>query len=376
MILGVNGIGLVGKRSGVGRAIEALVGCLGEIDQPFRDIRIYSPKPIDPTVRLPSIARNIVIPSPVSNALWEQIVLPRAHGGENLLFCPSYVSPVFARCPTYLIHHGSYEGYPKAFGWWRRNKARFGYALSARCASAVSTVSESSKRDMVRFYGIEPSRIRVVPEGVDTSVFRPIFDRQQLSKWRRDVLGEDVPFISYVGKPTERRNLCSLIRAFALLKVRDGLPHKLLIAGTGLSGSSPFRQVIVEERLEQYVHVRDYVGHDEMPLLYSASSVFVYPSSYEGFGMPVLEAMACGTPSIALNNTAFPEFASGVALLLEDAEPSTLRDGILAVVTDEERRARMSEAGPRRAAAYDWRKLTERHIEIMLSLVANPTRPA
>ena len=369
MILGVNGIRLVGKRSGVARATEAIIGCLGEMDQPFRDIRVYSPKPIDPAVRLPEIARNIVLPSLLPPALWEQFTLPYAHGGENLLFCPSYVAPLLARSPTFLIHHGSYEAFPDAFNWWRRNKARLAYGLSARAATAVSTVSECSKRDMVRFYGIAPERINVVPEGVDTRIFRPIPDRTQLSHWRRQIFGADVPFLVYVGKPTERRNLSSLIRAFALLKSDEGLPHKLLIAGSDLSGSSPYPRIVKEAGLESEVFVRGYVGHDEMPILYNAASALVYPSSYEGFGMPVLEAMACGTPAIALNNTAFPEFASGVALLLDDAQPQTLRDGILAVVANEERRSQMAAAGPQRAAAYDWFKVTQQYLDIMLPLV-------
>jgi glycosyltransferase involved in cell wall biosynthesis len=366
MILGVNGIRLVGKRSGVGRCIEAVLRCMAEMDHPFGEFRVYSPMPIDEEVVLPSCAKNIVLPSPLPLAMWEQLVLLHAHGNKDLLFCPSYVIPLLARCPTLLIHHGSYEGYPRAFSWWTLNKARVAYSLSAKRATIVCTVSEHSKRDMVRFYGMNPEQIHVIPDGVDTQLFRPTQDRECLAKWRARIFGSDVPYIVYVGKPVERRNLSALIKAFGLLKRKHGIPQKLLIAGADLPGTSPFRQVMAREGLTKDVFSLGYVNHREMPLLYNSADLLVYPSSYEGFGMPVLEAMACGTPVIALNNTAFPEFAGGVAHLLENAEVPTLAQGIDRVLSDPALRQRISQDGPRRAAAYDWHLIAKRYLELMI----------
>jgi glycosyltransferase involved in cell wall biosynthesis len=322
-------------------------------------------------VVLPSCATNVVLPTSLPPAMWEQITLLKAHGDRDVLFCPSYVIPLMARCPTFLIHHGSYEGYPQAFGWWTLNKARAAYSMSAKRASVVSTVSEYSKWDMVRYYGMKPDQIHVVPEGVDTRIFRPIEDPSRLAEWRAGAFGSDVPFIVYVGKPTERRNLTPLIMAFAELKRERGIPHKLLIAGADLPGTSPFRQVIADHGLSREVFVRGYVSHHEMPLVYNAADLFIYPSSYEGFGMPVLEAMACGTPLITLNNTAFPEFAGGVAHLLENAEVATLKEGMHAVLSDPAWRERMSQEGPKRAAAYDWHVVTRRYLDLMIPLVGS-----
>ena len=124
MILGVNGIRLMGRKSGVGRCIESLLQSFSKLNHPFNEIRVYTPEPLDGTTTLPSGSTNIVLPSNLPLAAWEQITLLKAHGTKNLLFCPSYVIPVMARCPTFLIHHGSYEGYPQAFSWWTLNKAR------------------------------------------------------------------------------------------------------------------------------------------------------------------------------------------------------------------------------------------------------------
>jgi glycosyltransferase involved in cell wall biosynthesis len=368
VILGVNGIRLVAARSGVARAIEAVLGCMGRLEHPFRAIRVYSPAPIPAEVRLPSIATNVVVPSRMGPALWEQLVLPRTHGRAGLLLCPSYIVPAFALSPTFLIHHGSYEGYPQAFGRWALARARIAYGVSAWRATGVSTVSEYSRRDMHRFYGIPLERVHVVPEGVDTSIFRPIHDAARLAEARRRYVGGDTPYLLYVGKPTERRNLTPLLHAFASLRRENGRPHKLLIVGAGLPGASPFREVIRELSLDDDVVVRDYATHDEMPLVYNAADLLVYPSSYEGFGMPVLEAMACGTPTIALNNTAFPEFAGGVAHLLPDAKVETLRDGMLAVLGDAAWRERMAADGPKRAESYDWHHVTRRYLDLMIPL--------
>ncbi len=370
MILGINGIRLVVQRSGVARCIESILRNLDALEHPFTDIRVYTPTPLDAETYLPRGARNVVLPSRLPHALWEQFTLPRAHGRKGLLLCPSYVSPLFARCPTFLIHHGSYEGYPQAFDWWTLNKARAIYALSAWTATGVSTVSEYSRQDMKRFYGLPTERVHVVPDGVDTDLFRPLRDPQDLARWRASLFGEDVPFIAYVGKPTERRNLSALIRAFARLRERHGLPHRLLIAGADLPGTSPFRRVASELGVNPLVTVIGHASHAELVKVYNAASLFIYPSSYEGFGMPVLEAMACGTPVIALDNTAFPEFAGGVAHLLPDAGVETLVAGMHRVLTDPALRSRMAEEGPRRAAAYDWRVVTKRYIELMVPLAA------
>lgn len=368
MILGVNGIRLVAARSGVARMIEAVLQCMGRLEHPFDELRVYTPAPIPGEVKLPAIARNVVVPSRLPGALWEQVALPRAHGRAGLLFCPSYVSPFFAASPTFVVHQGSYEGYPQAFSRWVLYKAWFAYAASAWRADGVSTVSEYSRRDMHRYYRIPLERVHVVPEGVDTAIFRPVDDPSLLSAFRHRFLGADTPYIAYVGKPTERRNLTPLLHAYARLVRERGMPHKLLIVGAGLPGTSPFRQVIRELRLDDHVVVVDYATHDEMPLVYNAADLFIYPSSYEGFGMPVLEAMACGTPTIALDNTAFPEFAGGVAHLLPDARVETLLEGMHAVLRDDAWRARMRVDGPKRAAGYDWMHVTRRYLDLMIPI--------
>jgi hypothetical protein len=137
MILRVNGIRLVGQRSGVARAIEAILHCMAEMDHPFGEIRVYSPKPIAKEVLLPPCATNVVLSTSLPNALWEQFALLKAHGNKDLLLGPSH-------CPTSLIHHGSYEGYPQSCSWWTLNKARLAYSLGANRRGCPSTPQRRS----------------------------------------------------------------------------------------------------------------------------------------------------------------------------------------------------------------------------------------
>jgi glycosyltransferase involved in cell wall biosynthesis len=370
MILGVNGIRLVRNRSGVARAIEAILHELDRPGSPFTEMKVYTPEPLEPGVSLPSSARNVVLGTSLPYSLWEQVTLPRGHGTHDVLFCPSYISPWFARCPTLVVHHGSYEGFDRraeVYSWWPRVKARIGYQLSALTATEVSTVSDFSRRDMARFYGVNAERIHVIPEGVDTRLFRSLDDARQLRDWRVRVLGADHPFLLYVGKPTKRRNLPSLLLAFSRLRRNPAFRHKLVLIGMSLPGTSIDAEIHALG-LRDSVVVVPHAPHAEVALAYNACSIMLYPSSYEGFGMPVLEAMACGAPVIALDNTAFPEFASGVAKLLPDADPRTLETAILELLSDEPERARMRHLGPQRAAAYDWSIVGQRYLDILARL--------
>ena len=374
-ILGVNGLRLAKGRSGVARTIEAILRACGAQDHPFSEVRVYLPRAIADAGSYPAIVRFVVTGSRLPLALWEQVALPAAHGRRDLLLCPSYVLPLSARCPTVLIHHGSYEGYPQAFPWWPRTKARVLYQLSARRATTVTTVSHYSKRDMIRFYGMPGEKIHVVPEGVDTRLFRPIHDAEVLAAWRRRILGADVPFFLYVGRPSSRRNLPSLFAAFGALRQECRLPHKFLWIGSGLEGV-PLDATIDGLGLAEHIVRVPHAEHSDIALAYNASEMLVYPSSYEGFGMPVLEAMACGTPVIALDNTAFPEFAGGVAWLLPDARVETLKDAMGALLVDAAERKRMGIEGPRRAAAYDWQPITRRYLDLMIETAARHRQPA
>lgn len=369
-VLGINGMRLLGMRSGVGRMIEAFLRNIDTIDHGFSKIAVYSPTPIDDSIYLPSLAENVVVPSVLPNGLWEQFILPRAHARKGPLFCPSYVAPIFASAPVILTHHGSYEGYPEAFPYLTRLKARLLNAASARRADALSTVSEHSRGDIQKYYGVDAKNVEVIPEGVDTSLFRPITDETCKREWREKWIGSDTPYILYVGKATARRNLDKLVAAFDLLKKNHGWNHKLVFLGTKLPGTA-LDWLNKSGAARNDVIQIPFAEHSDVTMAYNCADVFVYPSAYEGFGMPVLEALACGTPTIALNNTAFPEFAGGIAWLLNDAEPHNLADAIQRLTSDSDEKQRMRIEGPKRAAEYDWSVLVRMYVDFIKKIAVD-----
>lgn len=367
MILGIDGHRLLGQRNGVGRVLEALLRHLARQTHPFEEIRLYSPLSLPADLDLPMPIRQVVFGESLPRSLWQQVALAWAHGQASPLVCPSYVVPLAARCPTLLIHHGSYEGLPGAFSWWRQARARLLHSWSARCATLVVTVSEHSRRDILRFYGVPEEKVVVIPNGVDPRVFYPSRSPEGLASWRKDHLGADVPFVLYVGKPTRRRRLESLTEAFARFLEATSAPHYLVFAGFDLEGTSILETARRRGVASRVISV-GHVDQGRLATIYNAAQMMIYPSLYEGFGLPVLEAMACGTPAVALDSSAFREFAQGVALLLPDAEAGTLTEAMVCLARDGAKRREMGRAGVERSRSYSWGSITSRYIEVLAEL--------
>jgi glycosyltransferase involved in cell wall biosynthesis len=365
MKLDVNGLRLVGQRFGVGRYIEYLLRYWTDLESPFDGLQLFTPRALDDGIELPSFAQLRVVPTKHSNGYWEQAILPRRHRPSDLLFCPSYVAPLAARGKIVVTHHGSYEAIPSAFPLRERVKTRLLYQASARRADLVITVSESSKRDITSFYGVAPEKIHVIPVGVDPR-FRPLDDERRLRAVRAEYVGEDRPLILYVGKLTRRRNIPLLIEAYSQLKHAQSLPHALLLVGANTSHHDIAR-LAEENDVSGNVFHREFASHDELVDLYNASDLLVYPSSYEGFGLPVLEAMACGLPVVTLANTSFLELGRG-PYLCRSASVEDLHTGMNDVLSSESLRRQMREEGLARARDFSWEDIARKTMDTLVEV--------
>ena len=373
MRLGVDGLRLMGNRLGVGRYVEYLLKCWSDGNHPFSEIVAYTPGPLT----IPSFDERMVRIEPLTpgapRSVWEHAVLPLRKPRDDVFFCPSYVVPVLSReHPVVVTHHGSYEIIPSAFPWWPRTRARIVYQHSCRRADAIITVSESSRRSIVRFYGVDERKIRIVPPGVD-DIFRPIDDASRLSARRRSYFPDDRPFVMFVGKMTARRHVPDLVDAFAAFVRRTRSPLGLLLVGPDTVGHAlpeRFASLGIADR----VHWKKFATHEELAEAYNAADAFIYPSDYEGFGMPVLEAIACGTPTITLDNSAFPEFAGGIAYFAKNGTAQALEDALGEVVGSSEVRAATRRDGPVRAEAYRWRRIADRTMAVLAEFVGGGRR--
>jgi glycosyltransferase involved in cell wall biosynthesis len=246
------------------------------------------------------------------------------------------------------IHDLSFLFYPRSFRVVNRLYLRLLTRLSVQRAGRVLAVSASTRRDVIRYYGVPAEKVDVVYNGVDPA-FEPLPGDQVAVFRARQGLPDR--FILFVGTLEPRKNVARLIRAYAQLP--RSRPPLLLVGGKGWFYEDIFR-LVEEMDLSADVHFVGYVPAEDLPLWYNAADLFVYPSLYEGFGLPPLEAMACGTPVVASTSSSLPEVVGDAGLLVDPADTAGLAAALQAGVSDAGVRARLRQAGPERARQFSW----------------------
>ncbi len=299
---------------------------------------------------------------PARRIVWEQTCLARESFGLDLLHGLAFAAPLAAACPTVItVHDVSFLRFPEAFRPLNRLYLSFATRISTRRARRVIAVSESTRQDVIRFFGVPPERVVVIPNGV-TGDFHPHDLESRMAFCAARGLPER--YLLYVGTIEPRKNLVRLLEAYALWRSESGEMVKLVIAGgKGWYYDQVFKRA-EELDLGDDVIFPGFVPAEDLPLLYSAAQAFLYPSLFEGFGLPVLEAMACGTPTITSTASALPEVAGDAALLVDPGDARAIADAIGAVVEDAALAGRLRYAGPRRAAEYSWSRTAAETVQV------------
>ena len=294
---------------------------------------------------------------PPVRIIWEQIVQPVAarRAGVDLLHGPAFVGPLVGFCPTVItIHDLSFLLYPQNFRAGNRLYLQILTRLSVRRARRLIAVSESTKRDLIRHYQLPPERVDVVPNGVDDH-FRPWSEAEIAAFRTRKGLPER--FLLFVGTLEPRKNVVGLIQAYARLP--QPRPPLMLVGGKGWLYDEIFTRVETLG-LSDEVHFVGYVSAEDLPGWYNAARLFVYPSLYEGFGLPPLEAMACGTPVVASNASSLPEVVGRAGLLVDPNDAEALTAAMNRLLTDGDLHDALQVEGPKRAAAFSWQETARR----------------
>jgi len=366
MRLGVNARRLAGQRLGVARYIEYLLKSWVDMILPEDRIRLFIRESLDGP--LPSLSDRFEV-APLrphlSGLLWENVVLASHSRDMDVLFCPSYSMPLAFGGRCVLAIHSVNEVQSGAHPWWYDFTYAQIYRLSAAKADVVIVPSHSTKQDLQVHYRIPEAKIEVIPLGVDDA-FRPVPDSDLLRSTRKRYLGTDRPFVLFVGKLSLRRNIPTLLTAFASLKKRTGIPHSLLLVGpnhVNLPLTRPAADLGITESLIQ-IDGR-FSEHRELAALYNAADLYVNPSLYEGFSLPLVEAMACGLPAVVADRAALSEIADGSALMVKDPTAEALADAMERALADHDLRQQLRSKGLMRARAFRWTETARRTLEVL-----------
>jgi glycosyltransferase involved in cell wall biosynthesis len=370
MRIAFDGTTLRPGRTGVGYYTEHLLHHLMQ-QGPDDELVIISNRPIDTTRPLPPRVGTTVSAGRLPRMAWMQCQAPRLlkQLDADVVHFTNGMIPLTSSVPTVVtIHDMSLTMFPKFHPLRRVILNRPLVDLAARRADAIITVSESAKRDIVRLYRIDPQRVHIVHEAAAPS-FKPIRDLSELQRVRQRY---DLPdrFILYVGTIEPRKNLPKLIEGFARRRRQGDLCHQLVCAGPYGWLSSDIEKQIERLQIADAVRFTGYLPFEDLPALYNLAEMFVFPSIYEGFGLPVVEAMACGTPVITGNVPALAEVTGGAVERVERLDPETLGAALVSLARSRERRESLAALGLERARQFSWERAARETLGVYRQAVA------
>ncbi len=300
---------------------------------------------------------------PIRNIVWQNAVLPRLckSRGYDALFIPAANRrvPLWLPCPAVgTVHDFSSMHVEGKYDPLRDVYIKRVLPFLVRRLTRVIAVSECTKRDIIRFAHYSTDRIAVIPHGVDQDTYYPR-DKVDSQNAIRDQYGLRAPYVLYVSRLEHPgKNHVRLIRAFAQLKRDADLPHQLVLAGSDWTRAEEVHEAADAAGSGDGIHFTGFVDKKDLPHLYCGADLFVFPSLYEGFGMPILEAMACGVPVACSNASSLPEVAGDAAAYFDPKDEQAIADTLQKTLSDTQTLKRLAEAGRVHAAGFSWPEAT------------------
>ncbi|HUD10925.1 MAG TPA: glycosyltransferase family 1 protein [Candidatus Saccharimonadia bacterium] len=351
------------RSSGVGHSVHGFITGLISNKDFLERYNLYLVAPIKGMryVREYNFPNVRYIPIPLLARIWNRLpgtpLMPYMDVllGKGVYFLTNFRSwPLISSKSITLVHDIAFRLYPDSLTHRHRSFLEHQVALWKARSTVIATVSASAKRDIHEHLGIDNNRIVVLHNGVDTKKFYP------RSKEQVEVLRQkyDLPdaYVLYVGNLEPRKNLNRVLQAY--LDLPDALRNShglVLVGGSSWLGDDLYKKI--EKAVASganIVHPQTYVSDDELPGIYSGASMLAWPALHEGFGMPILEAMACGVPVLTADNSSLPEVAGDAALLVDAESEDEIRAGMERLLTDIKLRVRLIKAGHERVAHFTW----------------------
>jgi len=359
MHIGINFTAALRQQAGIGRYTRGLVDALTRLDRKNQyTLVVTSDSPLERLPALPDNFRLKVLPlsERLLTILWYRLYLPLAvdrwAGPFDLFHSPDFVLPPLDQAAGLLTVHDlsfmkhPHGAVPKLRRWLNKVVPR-----SVARAQHILADSASTKQDLETLLGVPPAKISVVGAGVEAR-FKPVTDTARLAEVRA---AYNLPerFILSLGTLEPRKNFVGLIQAFDHLQAGNPNLHLVIAGGKGWLYDDIFAAAARSPATKR-IHLIGFVADEDLPALYTLAHVFAYPSHYEGFGIPVLEAMACGTPVVTANNSSLPEVAGEAALLIPASDIKAIVGAIDQVCTDSSLREKNINNGFAQAARFTW----------------------
>jgi glycosyltransferase involved in cell wall biosynthesis len=374
MRIGLDGQPLVKPKTGVGHYTFELVRALAAL-RPEDSFELVAPDILPASViRDTETIPNLRVVSVKANVLtrrWSSIGLPRyiRRAGLDLFHGTNYQLPLMnAKRNVLTVHDLSFFAYPETHDARFARRARRRLPIMLRAASRIITPTKAIKDELTARFDLDPLRITVTPEAPRESFFP--MNREDTADVRQRI-GIESDFILFVGTIEPRKNLQTLVRAFERISRKTDHRPQLVIAGGEGWLTEDFDRLVRGSGLQERIRLTGYLTDEELRALYSSCKVFVYPSLYEGFGLPPLEAMACGAPVIASRIPAHEETLKDNARLVEPMDESALAQAMVDLLAEQTARESLGKAGLAHVTNFSWRKTAAMTWEVYEALFAN-----
>jgi len=340
---------------------------------------IYSPKELFQKIgKLPENFRYRIIPFP---KLWTQIRLSweMAFGKKpDILFIPSHTIPLVHPEKTIVtVHDLAFKHFPELFGKMELAYQNFGLQMAVKNASHIITVSENSKKDIVKLCKVPSEKITVIYHGYDQNLYHPLTTEEEhkenilksKSVYTSEIL-KNKPYIFYVGRLEEKKNVLRMIKTYEFLRKEPKIKHKLILAGKPGYGYDKIKECIesLPENIKKDIIELGYVENQQLASWMRNASVFYFPTLFEGFGLPVVEAMASGVPVVASNTTSIPEITGSAALLVNPHNIYEMAIALSKVINDSKLRLALVSKGKVRASMFSWSKSAEKTLKVFTNV--------
>jgi len=301
---------------------------------------------------------------PALRLIWEQVALPTIvrRAEIDLLHSPHYTMPLSHPVPSVVTFHDMtfylrpemHTSVKRAFFPWMMKH-------SSKRADRIVTDSENTRRDLIRILGVAAEKVVTIHLGY-LPIFRPIEDDGELEAIREKYALPE-KFVLYVGAVEPRKNLPLLLKAFEKLAQRENSLHLVIAGGLGWLYEDVLTLIESMESRDRVIRV-GHVPYTDLPAFYNLANVFVYPSVYEGFGLPPLESMACGTPVITSNISSMPEFVGEAGILIPPNDEGALLMALQLILRDDALHQKLSEEAPKQAAHFTWKHTAEKTLQV------------